>query len=712
MSNGNGKVPDDFTTVANTNASANTSTRSGLESIALVALQALQMQKQEQERKKCKVDEKENPALVTTTTTTTTAAAAALPPPLPAMDLATRVVSTETMMGDIYCVDESVSSHTSKSSIPPRVEETETVSSSLKAPNATTAPSSVDTDASEVGSSSPSTLPSNTTEKDSPTSTSTSTQEIPPEVADFSHILSDPEAWLRQTDNLFGKLAPIERSNNSIINNNDDIVVQPNDVLCGRGGETNHHPGNVRYRSLVKAYQKLYLLAKRREKPKIAQCIVVSVRGVNGRFLKRMKYANKRFWVDVGNVKAREKTSQALREGAPDLRDNVTTHTHTHTTAITTTSSNDNSAVGGRQVGAPDRRESTTIPSTTPTRTTTPTALEAMMGWRMSTASFNNSAKSTGSSSPVPPTSSSSTKSSLTQLDTNIDANNSLTAQAFTAAAAKLIQHPIFHQLDPAQQQQAILHELKVAKASASAVATTTAETATRTSASTATVMATTPANSNGQGRTSPMMTTASMQQQHPYYHPGQYHHYPHRYGHYPHDGNVNNHNKDPANTDTKTAPVTFSSNGAPPPQTGGNVDLQTMYRELLVAKAAVASGGSNTIPAANANGKKRSAPSSSSSFVVPTMTSSDAAAALLSARSSRIRSSPTVVSDTGSEVSLPSSSSSSITNNCESFSASSFSNSSNNNINNKDEEVAPSSASRRGSRVKRLKLRMQDDVN
>lgn len=98
-----------------------------------------------------------------------------------------------------------------------------------------------------------------------------------------------------------------------------DLVqkVEPTDVLCGRGGETNHHPGNVQYRLLVKAFQPLYVSAKRRDKPLIAQCIVYSVRQVGGRFLKR---ASDKEWKDVGNTKAREKTSQALREGAPELR--------------------------------------------------------------------------------------------------------------------------------------------------------------------------------------------------------------------------------------------------------------------------------------------------------------------------------------------------------------------------------------------------------
>jgi len=57
-------------------------------------------------------------------------------------------------------------------------------------------------------------------------------------------------------------------------------------------------------------------MSKRRDKPLIASKIVRIVRHSGGRFLRRDKH----IWRDVGNTKAREKTSQALREGAPDLR--------------------------------------------------------------------------------------------------------------------------------------------------------------------------------------------------------------------------------------------------------------------------------------------------------------------------------------------------------------------------------------------------------
>mmetsp|Transcript_16867 Transcript_16867/g.24408 ORF Transcript_16867/g.24408 Transcript_16867/m.24408 type:complete len:188 (-) Transcript_16867:172-735(-) len=93
--------------------------------------------------------------------------------------------------------------------------------------------------------------------------------------------------------------------------------IQINDVLSGRGGETNHFSGNVQYRSLVKQYQLVYLKAKRRDKPRIARLIVNIVRHRNGRFLKKDMTSNT--WKDIGNTKAREKVSQALREGAPEL---------------------------------------------------------------------------------------------------------------------------------------------------------------------------------------------------------------------------------------------------------------------------------------------------------------------------------------------------------------------------------------------------------
>eukprot|EP00540_Astrosyne_radiata_P013477 CAMPEP_0116841796 /NCGR_PEP_ID=MMETSP0418-20121206/11152_1 /TAXON_ID=1158023 /ORGANISM="Astrosyne radiata, Strain 13vi08-1A" /LENGTH=392 /DNA_ID=CAMNT_0004472319 /DNA_START=115 /DNA_END=1293 /DNA_ORIENTATION=+ len=100
--------------------------------------------------------------------------------------------------------------------------------------------------------------------------------------------------------------------------------ISQNDVLCGRGGLTNHHPGNVFFRRLVRMKQESYLLASKRAKAGVAKEIVECIRGLQppGRFLKKDPQ-NPGVWVEIGDRKAREKTSQALREGAPELREEL-----------------------------------------------------------------------------------------------------------------------------------------------------------------------------------------------------------------------------------------------------------------------------------------------------------------------------------------------------------------------------------------------------
>ncbi|KAL9185181.1 hypothetical protein ACHAXT_002958 [Thalassiosira profunda] len=94
-----------------------------------------------------------------------------------------------------------------------------------------------------------------------------------------------------------------------------------NDVLCGRGGTINAHPGNEQYRQFVDRKKRVYLTARfKREKRLIAQSIVDEVRHLKppGRFL--LKDAHGDVWRDVGDEKARDKTSQALRENALSVR--------------------------------------------------------------------------------------------------------------------------------------------------------------------------------------------------------------------------------------------------------------------------------------------------------------------------------------------------------------------------------------------------------
>eukprot|EP00543_Licmophora_paradoxa_P013100 CAMPEP_0202474792 /NCGR_PEP_ID=MMETSP1360-20130828/92568_1 /ASSEMBLY_ACC=CAM_ASM_000848 /TAXON_ID=515479 /ORGANISM="Licmophora paradoxa, Strain CCMP2313" /LENGTH=517 /DNA_ID=CAMNT_0049101933 /DNA_START=34 /DNA_END=1587 /DNA_ORIENTATION=- len=104
----------------------------------------------------------------------------------------------------------------------------------------------------------------------------------------------------------------------------------PHDVLCGRGGGTNNHSGNVKFRQVVNEYKLKYLAASKVDKPKVAREVVKLWRGLDpsGRFLARKDdgrrgpgsvKAEGNVWYDVGDKKAREKASQCLRERTPDV---------------------------------------------------------------------------------------------------------------------------------------------------------------------------------------------------------------------------------------------------------------------------------------------------------------------------------------------------------------------------------------------------------
>eukprot|EP00523_Entomoneis_sp_CCMP467_P000476 CAMPEP_0168752902 /NCGR_PEP_ID=MMETSP0724-20121128/18645_1 /TAXON_ID=265536 /ORGANISM="Amphiprora sp., Strain CCMP467" /LENGTH=851 /DNA_ID=CAMNT_0008801205 /DNA_START=13 /DNA_END=2565 /DNA_ORIENTATION=+ len=101
----------------------------------------------------------------------------------------------------------------------------------------------------------------------------------------------------------------------------------PHDVLCGRGGATNQHIGNSHWRQLVAANKELYLKLPKRQKQLLSKSIVHAVRSQQppGRFLQ--KHPQTDLWYDVGDARALEKTSQALREGAPKLKKKLETTT-------------------------------------------------------------------------------------------------------------------------------------------------------------------------------------------------------------------------------------------------------------------------------------------------------------------------------------------------------------------------------------------------
>ena len=89
--------------------------------------------------------------------------------------------------------------------------------------------------------------------------------------------------------------------------------INSNDVLCGRGGLTNSHVGNKRFRDVVAEYQLEYLKARKNDKKGIARKILARIDDNGGRFLQRNVSSN--VWSLASEKRALEKTSQALREG-------------------------------------------------------------------------------------------------------------------------------------------------------------------------------------------------------------------------------------------------------------------------------------------------------------------------------------------------------------------------------------------------------------
>jgi len=84
------------------------------------------------------------------------------------------------------------------------------------------------------------------------------------------------------------------------------------DVLFGRGGRSNHHPGNKIYRDLVTKTQTTYRQSDKHQKTKIAISVVENIQQRGGRFLELDKATQR--WYVVPQLTARRKAGQALRE--------------------------------------------------------------------------------------------------------------------------------------------------------------------------------------------------------------------------------------------------------------------------------------------------------------------------------------------------------------------------------------------------------------
>lgn len=78
------------------------------------------------------------------------------------------------------------------------------------------------------------------------------------------------------------------------------------------------HPGNRNFRDLINLHRRAYLKARKNDKPAISRAIVRAIRESSGKFLKKDEKSG--LWFEIGDDAAREKTSQALRQRAPEMR--------------------------------------------------------------------------------------------------------------------------------------------------------------------------------------------------------------------------------------------------------------------------------------------------------------------------------------------------------------------------------------------------------
>eukprot|EP00980_Cylindrotheca_fusiformis_P024376 scaffold11809_cov128-Cylindrotheca_fusiformis.AAC.15 len=127
---------------------------------------------------------------------------------------------------------------------------------------------------------------------------------------------SSPDSVLR-----IDRRVPISKSVIPPMANDQEKRIQmpsDSDILCGRGGRSNHHVGNKRYRQVVAEMKASYrTIGSKSAKTDLSRAIVEHVKSYGGRFLKLDKDSG--MYVVLSQSEARKKTSQALRE-AKDVK--------------------------------------------------------------------------------------------------------------------------------------------------------------------------------------------------------------------------------------------------------------------------------------------------------------------------------------------------------------------------------------------------------
>ncbi|CAJ1945255.1 unnamed protein product [Cylindrotheca closterium] len=94
------------------------------------------------------------------------------------------------------------------------------------------------------------------------------------------------------------------------------LVLKDSDIVCGRGGLANKHPGNRLLRRICHENRGLYQNSAM-DSPNYKHCLILSIftaiQQNGGRFVTRGKDG----WKEISDKKAKEKTAQLLRESEP-----------------------------------------------------------------------------------------------------------------------------------------------------------------------------------------------------------------------------------------------------------------------------------------------------------------------------------------------------------------------------------------------------------
>lgn len=85
------------------------------------------------------------------------------------------------------------------------------------------------------------------------------------------------------------------------------------DVLLGRGGKKNQHPGNLEFRRFVVPYKERYSASTKNEKTALTRELLDYIKSKQVRFLKYEQ--NLEVWYEVDDEVARQKISQTIRDG-------------------------------------------------------------------------------------------------------------------------------------------------------------------------------------------------------------------------------------------------------------------------------------------------------------------------------------------------------------------------------------------------------------